>query len=235
MTYMQLGDAQLVLDYLKIIYREHYNKAHEEVRKRNIGPIKSRIPLPPVFGGKARTTPIDEKKNDKPQYIIHDDNYGEIRGMEQYYAEKMIKHFKQAAKAHQRGDGRTAKLESQEGNKYKSMYLGEKYSNIHRTLASKNNKLKRDKCIDLHGLHENEVEQVLDNYIQEIYHMLSTGEIAPNSGARRGHCVTVITGKGNNSRLHTPVVKNRVRAYLREHGIGYKEGEDGGYFTISLV
>lgn len=234
MAYLQLGDAQFVLDYLKIVYQDQYNENHGEVRKTNIEPIKSKIPLPPVFGSKVRTTPIDGKNHKMPQ-ISHDDDYDSVREMERMYCEKMRHHYNQAAKAFKRGDGKTAKREAQEGARYKNMYLAEKRSAVERTLASKNNRLNMNESIDLHGLHENEVEDVLDNYIQSLSHKLNTGEIIHNRGAQRGHCVTIITGKGNNSRNYTPVVKNQVRSYLRQNGIAFKEGDGGGYFTISLV
>lgn len=234
MAYMQLGDAQYVLEYLKVVYQEQYNNTHGEVRIRDIEPIKSKIPLPPITGGKVRTTPIDSKDN-KMLHIQHDDNYDDLREQEKEYCKLMRHHFSLAAKAFKRGDGKTAKRESQEGARYKNMYLAEKRSAVERTLASKNGSLNRNVSIDLHGLHENEVEYVLDEYINSLKHKLSTGEVIHNRGAQRGHCVTVITGKGNNSRFHTPVVKNEVRRYLRANGIGFKEASDGGYFTINIV
>ena len=161
---MQLGDAQYVLEYLKIYYTDNYNDNHEEVKKTNIEPIKSKIPLPPTTGGRLRMTPIDNKKVKMPQ-ISHDDNYDSVREMERHYCDKMIYHFKQAAKAYKRGDGKTAKNEAKEGEKYKYLYLAEKRNAIERTLTSKNQRLNMVESIDLHGLHENEVEEVLDNYI----------------------------------------------------------------------
>uniref|UniRef100_A0A7S3NBE6 Smr domain-containing protein n=1 Tax=Euplotes harpa TaxID=151035 RepID=A0A7S3NBE6_9SPIT len=140
-----------------------------------------------------------------------------------------------AAKAFRRGDKKTAKREANEGKRYKQLYLYEKRSVVERTLASKNSYLNRNQSIDLHGLHESEVEDVLDQYIYGIREKISTGEIASNRGNHRGHCVTIITGKGNNSRNFTPVVKNEVRRYLKENRIGFKEGRDGGYFTINIV
>lgn len=234
MAYLQLGDAQYVLDYLKIMYQDQYNDTHGEVRKINTKPIKSKIPLPPVSGGKVRTTPIDNKKHKMPQ-IEHDDNYDCVREQERAYCDKMRYHYNLAAKAYRRGDGKTAKREAQEGARYKSLYLEEKRSAVERTLASKNRSLNMNESIDLHGLHENEVEAVLDNYVSMLRSKLNTGEISHNRGAQRGHCVTVITGKGNNSRNFTSVVKNEVRSFLRRNGIGYKEGDGGGYFTISIV
>mmetsp|Transcript_32657 Transcript_32657/g.28914 ORF Transcript_32657/g.28914 Transcript_32657/m.28914 type:complete len:169 (+) Transcript_32657:3-509(+) len=165
--------------------------------------------------------------------IAVDDNYADIRGLEREYCAKMRQHFSMAAKAFNRGDGKTAKMESQEGNRYKSMYLEEKYSAVARTLASKNSMLNMAESIDLHGLHEDEVENVLSHFISDIQMKLNTGEIQPNSGHRRGHCVTIITGKGNNSRNFKPVVKNEVRRCLKEAGIGCREGD--GFFTISIV
>lgn len=144
-------------------------------------------------------------------------------------------HYNLAAKAYKRGDGKTAKREAQEGTRYKNLYLAEKRSAVERTLASKNKCLNRNESIDLHGLHENEVEYVLDQFVQDLKSKLNTGEITHNRGAKRGHCVTVITGKGNNSKNYTPVVKNEVRRYLKMHGIGFKEGDGGGHFTINLV
>ena len=232
MAYLQLGDAQYVLDHLKIYYSDKYNKNHEEVRKRDIAPIKSKIPLPPIMGGKVRTTPIDNKDHKMP-HIAVDDNYDAIREQEKEYCDKMRYHFNLAAKAHKRGDGKTAKRESQEGKRYKNLYLQEKYSAVARTLASKNKNLNMAESIDLHGLHENEVEYVLEKYVTDIRQKLSVGEIEPNCGAKRGHCCTVITGKGNNSRNFRSVVKDEVRLYLKNHGIGYKECD--GYFTISII
>lgn len=89
MAYMQLGDSQYVLDYLKIVFNEQYNNTHGEVKKINIDPIKSRIPLPPVTGGKIRMTPVDSKKNKMP-LIAHDDNYEAMRETEKMYCKKMI-------------------------------------------------------------------------------------------------------------------------------------------------
>jgi hypothetical protein len=234
MAYSQLGDAQYVLEYLKVYYQDHYNSSHEEVRKRNIEPIKSRIPMPPVVGNKIRTTPIDAKSNKMPQISV-DDDYDQLREMEKAYCAQMRKHFNLAAMAYRRGDGRLAKIEAQKGRQFRNMYLAEKYSAMERTLASKNQRLNRNESIDLHGLHENEVEYILDKYIEDLRHKLTIGEIASNRGARRGHCVTIITGKGNNSRMNTPVVKNEVRDYLKRNGIGYKEGENGGYFTANII
>ena len=125
--------------------------------------------------------------------------------------------------------------EAKEGAIYKQMYLNEKRNAIDRTLSSKNNKLNIVQSIDLHGLHENEVEDVLDRYIKMLKDKLNTGEINHNCGAKRGHCVTIITGRGNNSRNFTPVVKNEVRRYLKAKRIAYKEGDGGGHFTINVV
>lgn len=80
---MQLGDAQYVLDYLKIYYNEHYNNTHGEVKKINIEPIKSKIPLPPTEG-KLRMTPVDNRKYKMPQ-ISSDDNYESVREAEKLY------------------------------------------------------------------------------------------------------------------------------------------------------
>ena len=231
---MQLGDAQYVLDYLKVYYNEHYNNTHGEVKKINIEPIKSKIPLPPTTGGKLRMVPVDSRKNKMPMNFS-DDNYESLREIEKQYWEKMRYHFNLAAKAFKRGDGKTAKLQSKEGAKYKYLYLAEKRRAIDRTLSSKNSRLNINESIDLHGLHENEVEEVLDRYMTMLRDRINTGEIAPNRGSRRGHCVTIITGKGNNSRYFNPVVKNEVRRYLRENRIPFNESESGGCFTISVI
>lgn len=125
-----------------------------------------------------------------------------------------------AAKAFRRGDKKTAKREANEGKRYKQLYLYEKRSVVERTLASKNSYLNRNQSIDLHGLHESEVEDVLDQYIYGIREKISTGEIASNRGNHRGHCVTIITGKGNNSRNFTPVgfiEKFSISAYFHNY------------------
>ena len=93
---------------MKVYYSENYHEDHEEVKKSNIKPIKSKIPLPPAFGDKLRMTPIDERKFKMPQ-IDHDDNYNSVRELEKEYCEKMRYHFNLAAKAFKRGDGKTAK------------------------------------------------------------------------------------------------------------------------------
>jgi len=229
---MQLGNSQLVIDYLKIYYKSNFNENHKDVMKSNIKPIKSKIPRPPAFGGKPRSTPIVIKNSEIP-VIAHHDDYDAIREQEKEYGEKMKYHFNLASKAYRRGDGATAKREAQEGNRYKNLFLQERYLNVHRTLASKNSHLNRAESIDLHGLHRNEVEYVLEHFINDIQSKLSTGEIVPNMGARRGHMVTIITGKGNNSRNNKSVIKIEVKEYLRCKGIGFKESD--GYFTISIV
>lgn len=144
-------------------------------------------------------------------------------------------HFNQAARAFRRGDGKMAKIQSKEGAKYKYMYLEEKRRAIDRTLTSKNQRLNINESIDLHGLHANEIEEVMDRYITMLKDKLNTGEIAHNRGSSRGHCVTIITGKGNNSRYYTPVVKNEVERYLRENRIAFKQSNEGGCFTINVV
>lgn len=144
-------------------------------------------------------------------------------------------HFNQAARAFRRGDGKTAKMQSKEGARYKLMYLEEKRRAIDRTLTSKNQRLNINESIDLHGLHANEVEEVMDRYVTMLKERLNNGEIAPNRGSRRGHCVTIITGKGNNSRYYTPVVKNEVERYLRENRIAFKQSNQGGCFTINVI
>jgi DNA-nicking Smr family endonuclease len=232
MAYMQLGDAQFVLDYLKLYYKHQYNEEHGEVRLINIEPIKSKIPNPPVMPAKVRTTPFDSKNHKVPMFESHD-NYDAIREIEKEHCKQMRYHFNQAAKAFRRGDGKTAKREAQEGKKYKNLYLAEKFAAVERTLSSKNSNLNQNTIIDLHGLHENEVEYVLDTYIGNIQGKLNTGEIVHNRGANRGHCITVITGKGNNSRNFKPVVKNSVRSFLKRNGIGFKEGD--GYITVIIV
>ena len=218
------------------MYQDHYNPTHEEVRLIDIEPIKSKIPNPPAVGNKVRTTPIDERKHKMIAHVGgYSDDYHEMREQELEYCAKMRHHFNQAAKAFRRGDGKTAKRESQEGRKYKNMYLVEKFSAVQRTLASKNGRLNVNESIDLHGLHENEVADVLLSFITSLREKLNTGEIINNRGANRGHCVTIITGKGNNSRNFTPVVKNEVKYLLKHYGIGFKEGKDGGYITANII
>ena len=229
---MQLGDSQLVLEYLKCYYKGNYNENHEEISKKNIEPIKSKIPLPPVTGGKVRMTPIDAKKH----VIVgpgHDDNYDSIREQEQEYRDKMTYHFGLASKAFRRGDRAMAKREATEGKKFKNLFLQERFMAMNRTLASKNQNLNRAESIDLHGLHGSEVSYIIDNYINDVQEKLVIGEIIPNQGAKRGHLVTMITGKGNNSRGGKSVIKEEVRNYLRGKNIGFKESD--GYFTISIV
>lgn len=229
---MQLNDAQMVVNYLKIVYKEHYHEGHEEVSKKNIKPIRSRIPLPPTMPTKFRKAPL-EAKEPKMHYSGGDDSYNEIRAKEKEYCDQMRFHFKMAAKAHQRGDGATAKRESQQGKYYKQMYLVEKRLNVERTMYSKNQGYLKNEQIDLHGLHEDEVWEVLDKYVREIKDKINTGEIGYNRGAHRGHCITIITGKGNNSRMFRPVIKAVVRDYLKSNGIGFKEGD--GYVTANIV
>lgn len=239
MAYMQLGDAQYVLDYLKIIYDNMYNDGHGEVRKRDIEPIKSKIPNPPVFDQIPMKPPSLKNKGKKKKggmrpFIESSADYSQLREQEKEYCRLMRHHYGLAANAFNRGDGAAAKRESQKGKEYKMLYLNEKRMAIERTLASKNTRLNRNECIDLHGLHEKEVEFVLDNFIGTIKNKLDGGIIEHNRGGR-GHVVTIISGKGNNSKNNRPVVKNAVRRYLEDAGLGYREADNGGYFTVCIV
>ena len=239
LTYDQLGDAQWTLEYLKTVYDQMYNENHGEVRKINIKPIKGKIPDPPAYNTDPKPVYFrqNNKKKNKKQYmrpfIENDMNYDVVREQEREYCRLMRHHYALANKAFQKGDGATARRESQKGKEYRAMYLNEKRQALVHTLATKNSKLNRNECIDLHGLHRNEVEIVLDDFIGTIKNKLDSGMLEHNRG-NRGHMVIIITGKGNHSR-GKPVVKNEVRAYLTDCNLGFKEADGGGYFTVCII
>ena len=254
LSYYQLGDQNLSIKYLKLKYANFYNEdMHMKQIKTQLKNAKvcSKQKVPSsYFSGHKQYTHTPEKGQNKPlingsaNYQVNSGNsamnpnsnfygnsnaaYQNLRHEEQRCAKMMVTFYQSAAQAYQRGDRSNVQKYKQLGDKYKKMYDNAKNNNASAMFDKVNQNLNRDEIIDLHGLHKEESVIALEERSSQIQARIHQGVLC------RDHRLKIITGKGNNSRGGVPIIKPRVKEYLRENGLRMEELQDGGGFIVRI-
>jgi len=128
--------------------------------------------------------------------------------------------FKKAALAFSKKQGQLAQFYAQQGHMHTEK-IKEANARAAALILDQTNELTDENTIDLHGLHVTEAVEALES-------MLCEKTDPHGNQSRKGcHAISVITGRGNNSRGGKARIKPAILEYLKKNNYRYTEPHPG--------